>query len=845
MIDGLSPIEGRVPTQRRFPSLESIAADLRYAVRQLRRNSVSTVTMILVLSLGIGTNVVLFTVLNSIATLPAPGLARDASLVRLRGTVRPTESSEWQSRLLSWPEIEEFTRRTDLFSSVVAHADESGTVHTGGASATLLTVSVIYTTSNYFGTLEVRPAVGREPTIDPGVQLSAPPTTIISHAMWQQQFGGARDVVGRTVRINDFPVEIVGVAPPRFLGTSGGTAMTMWVPLAAYPLLQKRTPAVFVSNDSVFLSAAARLQPGVTPSQASAVVSGIAERSFRPGPDETGSADVVPMLASNDRIGDRRDLLLSGTAIGGFALLALLITCTNVSALMIGLAVARRREVGVRLALGAPRKRLIRQLLTESVLLALVAATVSLLVTTVGIRVLRSTFSDVQLVVDWRVTTMTVAVAIVTGIVFGLAPALHATRVTIGEVLKSSSGSVAAARSRLQRVLVVAQIAVTQPMLVGLGVVVLTIVTDAGSAGTSRVRSQIAEVELDTWAGRVSPAERASRIAAAVERVAAMPGVAVALPMQMGTMSALLSVHPADRVDGVTPARAMEAQMTAAPQGYFSALAIPIERGRDFGAAEYASASHDAAEGPLSAGAAIIGSDLARTLWGDADPLGRRFTLGTAVAAGLPTMVVVGVVNESAAGPGELNGRIRLYVPYSSINTGVIARTTGPALPLLNAMRTVVAAEAPHMPIVRVQTMEQREVESRRSVLRASAAVAGGGILALLLSAIGLYAVVSQSVGQRTREIGIRTALGAPRGRILRMFFAEGIALSALGLLLGLPLSIFATRYIVSTLSWQLSSSPLLGIGIGAVVLVVAAVAVGIPARRASTVDPTLALRGE
>ena len=272
---------------------------------------------------------------------------------------------------------------------------------------------------------------------------------------------------------------------------------------------------------------------------------------------------------------------------------------------------------------------------------------------------------------------------------------------------------------------------------------------------------------------------------------------------------------------------------------------IPIERGRDSEAAEYANSTSDDTEGPLSTDRVIIGSDLARRLWGAADPLGRRLILGTTVRAGSPAMVVVGVVSESAAGPSDLNGRILVYVPYSPLNTGVIARTAGPALPLLNAMRTVVSAEAPHMPIYRVQTMEQREVEARRTILRASAAVAGGGLLALLLSAIGLYAVVSLSVGQRTREIGIRTALGAPRGRVLRMFFVEGLALSALGLVLGLPLSILATRFIVATLNWPLSSSPLLGVVIGAVVLVAASVAVWIPARRASAIDPILALRSE
>jgi ABC-type lipoprotein release transport system permease subunit len=208
-------------------------------------------------------------------------------------------------------------------------------------------------------------------------------------------------------------------------------------------------------------------------------------------------------------------------------------------------------------------------------------------------------------------------------------------------------------------------------------------------------------------------------------------------------------------------------------------------------------------------------------------------------------LVVVGVVYYAAAVRILVNDRVRVYVPYSPMNEGVIVRTAGPALPMLGALRKAVAAEAPQMPIIRAQTVEQRAAELRRSLVRASGAVAAGGLLALLLSAIGLYAVVAFAVGQRTREIGIRTALGAPGSRVVRLFFVKGLALSATGLALGLPLSIIVTRYASSMLSWPLTSSPWLGVGIGAVVLAVASVAVWLPSRRASTIDPLVALRAE
>jgi predicted permease len=856
---GLAQAAESVRAERGLPWIEGIAADVRYAFRHFRRTPLSTLTMVLVLSLGIGTNVVLFTVLNSLATLPAPGIERDESLVRIRGLLRTPGTAGADARLMSWPEVREYAGRADLFGGVAAHTDETAAVGMGDAASAPVDVRLIYATSNYFRILGVHPALGTEPAAEPDdTRMTMAPTAVISHAMWRQRFGGARDVIGRTLRVNGFPVEIVGVAPPRFLGTDGGGGMTMWVPLAAYPLLQKRTTAAFASRDSMFLNAAARLRPGVTTKDATPIVAGIAARAT-PGRDgaatqtsgadaargETGSADVVPMLASNSRISARADLLVSAAAAGGFALLALLITCTNVSALMAGLAVARRREIGVRLALGAPRGRLVRQLLTESVLLALIAAAVGLFVTTAGLHLAGTALADVQLVVDWRVTMATCAVAVVTGILFGVSPALHATRISVGEVLKGSASSVAAARSRLQRALVVAQIALTQPLLVALGAVVATMATDMDSRVAFRAPDRIVEIELDTWAGRVSAAELASRIDAVVERVSAMPGVVAAMPMEMGTVTAPLTVHPADRVPGLTYEPFMKTRLTAAPEGYFDAFDIPIVRGRDFDVEEFAKASSaDPGRAP-SFDRVIIGSDLARRLWGGANPLGRRLSMALPGGSLAGSMVVVGVVDAAAAGPSDVNGQLRVYVPYAAMNTGVIARTAGPALPMLGAMRTLVAAEAPQMPISRIQTMEQREARLRRDVLRAAGAAAGGGLLALLLSTIGLYAVVSFMVGQRTREIGIRTALGAPRGQVVRMFFAKGLALSAIGLVLGVPLSMIATRLLETTLSWPLTSSPLLGAAIGALVLGAASVAAWIPARRASTIDPILALRTE
>ena len=853
---GLTQAATLVRAQRGLPWLETLAADASYAVRHFRRVPLATATMILVLSLGLGTNVVLLTVLNSLATLPPPGIAPSEALVRIRGSTHPTSDGGAQARLLSWPEVRANAGRTELFGGVAAHATEAALVDVGDATRAPASARVMFATPNYFALLGVRPTLGTEPAADPDVtRLATSPTAVISDAMWRRQFGGTPDVIGRVVRVNDVPVRIVGVAPPRFIGTDGGSAMAMWMPLAAYPVVQRRSAAVFVDPDSLFLAAFARLRPGYTASAATPIVASIAERATASGASgattgaarrstATATADVVPLRAANSRVSQRADQLLSVAASGGVALLVLLVTCTNVSALLVGLAVARRREVGVRLALGASRWRLVRQLLTESVLLSTVASAVGLAVTAVGIRAVGALLEDVQLTVDWRVTAATCAVAIVTGILFGLSPALHATRISMAEALKSSSLSVAATRGRLQRALVVAQIALTQPLLVAFGLVVATMVTDVRGRPTAGVSARIAEIELDAWSGRVSPEVLAARIATIVDRVAAMPGVVAAMPMQMGTVTVPLAVHPEDRVAGTTSGAVLEARLTAAPAGYFDAFGMRVVRGRAFTAGDYARASHDPTQ-LASYDAVVVGVDLARRLWGAADPLGRRFVLALGSGSRSAPLTVVGVMDGTIADPRDGGDRVRVYVPYATMNTGVIARTAGPAAPMLDALRRTVAAVAPQLPVHRAQTMEQREAEQRRDLLRATGAAAGGGLLLLLLSALGLYAVVSFSVAQRTPEIGIRTALGASSGRVVRMFFVRGLALSALGLVVGWPLGMAVQRVVVGTLALPLATSPLLGVAIGAVVLVVASVAVWVPARRASAIAPVIALRTE
>ena len=853
---GLVQAAEQVRAQRGLPWLEAVAADLRFAIRFFSRTPATSASMVFVLALGIGATIVLFTVVNSVATMAAPGIERDESVVRIRGMMRSTEGAGQVPRLLSWNEVGDYAARKELFSEVGAYVSATEAVRLGGADAPETATRVLYTTSNYFRVLGVRLAAGAPPAAEADeTRQPTVPSAVISHSLARHHFGGVEDALGKALRVNGLHVQVSGVGPPMLTGTEGRVDHAVWLPIGLYPLLRSRSPAIFASPDSSFLSAAARLRQGVTRAEATPAVAGIAARfstvdrvdvsaSAGRGVRISGgdaTADVAPMLASNYAIGGRDDMIVSVGLAAVMAALILIITCVNVSTLLVGLAVSRRREISVRLSLGAPRGRLIRQLLTESVFLALCAAAAGLIATSVAIQLLGSRVAGMQLVVDWRVVTATCAVALSIGVLFGLSPALHAIRSSVNEALRDSASSIASGSSWLQRGLVVTQIAFTQALLVGMGVLILGAGPGRDGRVTSPVGDHVAIVELDSWSGTPSNEERAARVEGVVATVAALPGVSAAVPMQAGPITSQLEVHPDDRVVGVSPEGRMEAVLNAAPSGYFDIYGIPIVRGRDFDPSERVPAP---GQGALLGyfQAVIIGSDLAQHLWGDADPIGRRFRVALPGSESQAPLVVVGIVDPAVAGAARVNGRIRAFVPYHPLYSGVTARTTAPAAAMLNELRRAVSAAAPQMPITRAQTVAQEESDMRRNLLIASAAAAGGGVIALLLSGFGLYAVVSFMVRQRTREIGIRIALGEVPKAVVQRFFTTGLVLSILGVLGGLPLSVAATRLLADALRLPIGTSWVLVVGIGLAIIAISAVAVWLPARRASSVPPSLAL---
>lgn len=800
--------------------LESVLADFRFALRHFRRTPVATATLVMLLALGIGFNAGLFTVIYSMVTMPPPGIARQASLVRIRGLDHGRGPARTVGREFSYPEFQEYAARTNLFSAVAAWTSADVVLEAGGR---LHSGAATYVTPNYFEVLGVRPLQGVG--LAGGRQL----TGVISHAVWDQHFGRAPDVVGRSLKVNGIAVSIVGVAPRGFAGArTGGSLMRVWLPLETRPIVQ-RTSAELLSNwDSAVFSLGARLRTGVTADQARPTVEAIARpaaaNSERWRADSAIGTDVVPLLSGNyyPPSGEQPNLVSRATSLL-LPLLILLIPCANVSALLVGLAARRRREIAVRLSLGAGRRRIIRQLLTESVLLALAAGALALLTIWLLLQVFEARLPSIQLVLHWPAFAFTFGIALGAGILFGVSPALHATRVSVAEVLKNAANAVVPTRSRLQSGLVVSQIAMTQPLLIGLGALLLAMLSDIRRLPPPSFGERILQVSF-----YLNPRDPASAPArqSMLERLqtsyAQLPGVTGVVAQEELSFERA-SVHPSDRVAGIDYAETFHVRKRAAGPGFFELMGYRFLRGGDL---------RDSDD-------VVIRGDAARRLWGSADPLGRRFV------AGGRTLEVVGVIDEQQAGRSHAN-EPEVFMRGAGATASLLVRTRGPAEPLASTLRAVAQAEAPALAITTVRTLAAISAEERRTFALASRAALGSGLVALFLSAIGLYAVVTFAVSQREREIGIRTALGAEPRQVSAMFFLRGLRLSGVGLLIGLSLSAVVVRLEALSRGAPLSFDALwVGLGVALVVLLVSMIATWLPARRAARVDPLDLLRVE
>jgi predicted permease len=858
MTRGFSAEEARVEARREFGNvgvlqeeardargglwLDSVRADLGFALRQIARRPLASATIISVLALGIGVHAGLFALLQALTLRPAPGVRIDDALVRLRGKEQRPERGRWYPRGFSYPEYMDIAARRDLFAATTAWTTEPVTIDFGDPQSAS-TAETHFVTDDYFAVAGVHIPVGTAlPLAARADGSDGEMSAIVGDALWRDLLGGARDAIGRTIRVNESLVRIIGVAPPRFAGLEpSASRRTLWMPLASRATVMHGTRQSLLARDSTLLSAAALLADGTSVQRASATVRLISDRAVAQMPPAADgrvrATDVVPLRART-ALPETNDVLFGSIVFGTIGVLVLLMVCTNVSALVLGAGVARSQEIAIRLSLGASRRRLVRQLVTESCMLALLGGVAGLAVFAAATRFIARIVPDLDVSPDLRTAVFTAVIAVSAGIICGLSPALHATRRGVADVLKGGTGGSGAARRRLQSSFVGAQIAVTQPLLLAIAVLIALVMHQDDRPMSENVTTRIVRMRFDL---RRATASDRTHLRAAFDGLAKSAGVDRVVAEAAGLDHLDFAPIGALQTDS-SNAASIAVNIEGTDPGYFGILDVPIVRGRDVLPA-------DTARRDLPV---VIGSDVAHELWGNADPLGRRFRQVQHGAALERVAVVVGVY-DGTKGTTRGNGR-RVFTMARGDWRGssYLVRTSGPAGAAIPALRDRLRAAVPQIPPAEIETLKDVITGERREVLRLGAAAAAGGAIVLLLASIGLYGVIGLAVAQRRREIGIRIALGARPKTVVGLLFRQGVRLAGIGMLVGLPFSIVGLVMLAQLVNGDGGgfasagvSPTAIGVAISLVVLVVASVATWLPARHAATVDPMMVLRAD
>jgi predicted permease len=859
---GLSPEQARLEAGREFGNasviqeqardaqgprwLEALVGDVRFAFRYFVRHRATVAIIVAVLAIGTGANTMLFSLFQAEFVRPAPAVEYDGRMARIWAQERPTKTGTWKLRGFTYPELRTFAERKDLFSEIAAYATQ--TVVVGGRDGTeARAVGAQFVTSNYFGALRVPLAAGAGFARQANEVESTERTAVLSHAMATTLYGDPATAIGRSISVNEVPLQVVGVAPPKFQGAMRKMDDPgLWIPLSARAEIAGVSPRWLA--ESPILYPFARLAAGASHEEATdlarrTVLSTLPDSAARVGLSRT--ADVMSMGAvppGPDRVNSILALIVLGTV----GVLILFVGWMNVSSLMVAAAIARRQEIAVRLSLGASRVRLLRQLVTESTVLALAGGAAGLAMAWLTLTaMLKIGLGGIDLMPDAGTFTFALGVALVTGILFGLSPALHATRGEVGTAIRDS-GAGSTKQSKLQRTFVTAQIALSQPLLVLLGTLLWMLANDFDTKVPELGRrvifvnaSPIARngqqgqpmVELDSLRKRI--AEHPEVVGVVPEGRQFDKGWVVA-PGQ-GSNAAEDSVRTVVNLQGIAP-------------GWFAMADVPIIVGRDVSLADTAG---------TAAIPVVVGSDLAKALWGDANPIGR--TIGAPQLHSMQdakmVVTVVGVYDASGGVPG-LSGiggggnedEFRMYSARGKnwFDDMMLVRTRGAAEPFINDLRALIRDRAPSLPIESMETVAQMKADMNAESLQGAGMAMAGGIVALLLTSLGLYGVVSLAVQQRTREIGIRIAVGANPAGVTQMFLRSGVRIAGIALLIGLPVTVIGMR--VGQATGVINEGPnfwLVGLGVSVVLIAVASAATWAPARRASRVDPAIALRVE
>ena len=807
--------------------MDTLTQDIRFALRSLRKSPGFAVVAAVTLALGIGTNTTMFSVVENILIRPFPFAApsRLAVLYERQPKNDVRRASPSYQNFLDWQ------RQTKAFSMLAAQTAQSTVLSDEEEPLRLLGGVVSW---NLFPLLGVEPALGRQFREDED-RPGATGVVLIGHGLWRQRYHGDSGILGRVIQINGRPHTIVGVMPPGFRFPE---SQDLWIPIAPIHHDTPRNARGF----AVF----GRLAPGATLEQAAAEIAGIERRLVDVYPDANRDWEATAEGLAVELIPDDVRLIL--LTMMGAVTFVLLIACANVANLLLARATGRQREVAIRTALGASRWRIVRQLLTESVIVALLGAVGGALLAAWGTQLIWLGIPPedgvpyyIQWSMDVPTLVYTLVVAVIVGIVFGLAPALEATRGSLQESLKDGSrGAVGGGRrNRVRNTLVVAEVALSLVLLVGASLFVRSFLNAMGESGGVDTRPLMTMRFYMPGQVYDSAAPKARRVADIVARLEALPGVVAAtasntIPLSGGGNGGSIEVEgkpePPDRLHRIF--------WTGVTAHWLRTLNVPLIAGRDF-------TEREASE---SLPVAIVNRTMAERFWRNDDPVGRRFRLTGDSAIGWVT--VIGVIrdihNEDI---DETERTPSAYLPYPYLatrNTGLTIRVAGSnPTAIVTSARAAIRAADPALPVFEVATLEAVRRQGFWYLRLYSWMFGVFGVIALLLAAVGVYSVLAYNVAQRTQEIGVRMALGARARDVLRLVVGQGVRLALFGVGIGLLAAFGMTRVLVSILFQVGPSDPLSYGGVALFLGGVAALASYIPARRAMRVDPMVALRYE
>jgi predicted permease len=865
MTSGMRPADARREARRRFgnlglqaedtrhrdlfASLDILIRDLRYAIRSLRSAPAFSIVAILSLGLGIGANTAIFSIVNAVMlrSLPVNHPEELTRIVRTEGRT-PSAESDWSGYFTN-PLWEQIRDRQDMFSGVFAYATTSINLSVGGEARRIQASQV---SGEFFSTLGVRAMIGR-PIVKADDHRGCPGIAILSGSFWQAEYGGDPNVIGKLISVDGHPFQIVGVADQRFLGISVGESPQIYMPLCSQAILEG--PGVLDRRSTWYLQIVARPKAGLSSEQIRArfatLAPAIAEATLPPNWSTAGQAEYLKAKfgvidgsrgQSVIRTTYRRALYILMVIVG----LVLAVACANVANLLLARATARQREVAVRLAIGASRGRLARQLITESLLLSSLGAALGSAVAAWGSRVLVSLLSmDGRPIVldlrpDWTILFFTIAIAMSTGVLFGLAPAWRAGQIDPQTAMKSQGRGVAEGHTRFHagKALVVAQVALSLVLVAGAGLLIGSwrnlVSLDPGFR-----RDGVLLVSANVRALHLPEDQRVPLFARMLDRLRSAPGVRSASLAEITPVSHV-TWNDVLKADGFTPKSDADALswMNAVSDGFFRTMGIPLVSGRDF----------DARDNATSAKVAIVSEAMARKFYGRPDAVGRTFKVQDG-DTWMGPVEVVGVVGNTKYQALTDSAPSLVYYPQSQQDASVMSRvfelkTDGPPLALAPTVKSIIGEFDPKITLD-FKTIE-RQLGDSIAVARAIALLSGFfGALALLLASIGLYGIMAYTVARRRNEIGVRIALGAEFGRVVRMVLGEVGRIVIAGVVIGSALSLATTRLIKAFIYGMTPTDPATFIGSAALLLAVGIFAAALPAWRAARLDPVATLREE